>query len=493
MLGVTRNPVIKYTKLFINNSWKASRSGRKFPVINPATGQQVAEVDEGSKEDVDDAVAAAKKAFDLGSKWRGMDASQRGILLNKLADAVERDKGYLASLETLDNGKAITASLGDISHVVDVFRYYGGLADKLHGKTIPADGKVFAMTRVEPVGICGQIIPWNFPAMMVAWKWAPALAAGNTIVLKPSEKTPLSALALAALTQEVGFPEGVVNVINGFGPTVGSAIASHHAIDKVAFTGSTAVGKKIQSMAGDSNAKRVSLEMGGKSPLIVCEDADLDLAAKVAHEGCFINMGQCCCAATRTFVHESVYDKFVAKSRELAVNRKVGDPFDETTIQGPQVDDLQYKKVLSMIEAGKKEGAKVECGGGPKGDSKGYFIQPTVFSNVTDDMTIAREEIFGPVQQILKYKDLDEAITRANDTEYGLAAGIMTQDINKALVFSQKIRAGTVWVNTYNHFTQMTPFGGYKMSGHGRELGEDGIKEYCEVKTITIAVSSKNA
>ena len=493
MSGITRNPVIKYTKLFINNSWVSSRSGKKFAVINPATGAQVAEVDEGSKEDVDEAVSAAKNAFADNSKWRRMDASQRGRLLYKLADAVEQQKGYLASLETLDNGKAITASLGDISHVVDVFRYYGGLADKLHGKTIPADGKVFAMTRIEPVGVCGQIIPWNFPAMMVAWKWGPALAAGNTVVLKPSEKTPLTALALAALVQEVGFPEGVVNVVNGFGNPIGSAIASHPQVDKVAFTGSTAVGKKIQVMAGESNAKRVSLEMGGKSPLIVCEDADLDLAAQIAHEGCFINMGQCCCAATRTFVQESVYDAFVAKSKELALARRVGDPFDESTIQGPQVDDLQYNKVLAMIEAGKREGAKVECGGGSTGDPKGYFIQPTVFSNVTDEMKIAREEIFGPVQQILKYKTLDEAITRGNETEYGLASGIITKDINKALVFAQRIRSGTVWVNTYNHFTQMTPFGGYKMSGHGRELGEDGIKEYCEVKTITIAVPSKNA
>jgi len=492
-MGVDNNPQIKYTKLFINNEFVSSKSGKKMPVINPATAEKIAEVDEGSKEDVDIAVAAARKAFELGSEWRTMDASARGRLLHKLADAIEAHKEYIASLETLDNGKSINDARGDVQFTVDTFRYYAGYADKIHGKTIPADGPVFSFTRIEPIGVCGQIIPWNYPVVMVAWKWAPALACGNTLVLKPSEKTPLSALVLAALSKEVGFPAGVINVINGYGPTVGAAIASHPDIDKIAFTGSTAVGQQIQAMAGQNGAKRVSLELGGKSPFVVCEDADLDLAVQIAQENCFVNMGQCCCAATRTFVHEAIYDKFVAKSREHAAKRKVGDPFDENTIQGPQVDEIQYKRVLSFIDQGKKEGAKVEFGGGPVEGAKGYFVQPTVFSNVTDDMTIAREEIFGPVQQILKFKTMDEVIKRANNTKYGLGSGIFTKDVEKAMQFAQGIRAGSVWINCYNHFAAQIPFGGFKMSGHGRELGEDGIQEYCEIKTVTLQLPTKNS
>lgn len=464
-----------------------------MPVINPATAEKVAEVDEGSKEDVDIAVAAAKKAFELGSEWRTMDASARGRLLHKLADAIEAHKEYIASLETLDNGKSINDARADVQFTIDTFRYYAGYADKIHGKTIPADGPVFSFTRIEPVGVCGQIIPWNYPVVMLAWKWAPALACGNTLILKPSEKTPLTALVLAALSKEVGFPAGVINVINGYGPTVGAAIASHPDIDKVAFTGSTAVGQQIQAMAGQNGAKRVSLEMGGKSPIVICEDADLDLAVKIAQENCMVTAGQCCCAATRTFVHESIYDKFVAKSREHAAKRKVGDPFDENTIQGPQIDEIQYKRVLSFIEQGKKEGAKVEFGGGPVEGTKGYFVQPTIFSNVTDDMTIAKEEIFGPVQQLLKFKTLDEVIKRANNTKYGLGAGILTKDVEKAMQFAQGVRSGSVWINCYDIVSVQTPFGGFKMSGHGRELGEDGIKEYCEVKTVTLQLPTKNS
>lgn len=488
-------------------------------VINPSTGKVIAQVSEGSKEDIDAAVAAARQAFQLGSEWRRMDASRRGLLLLRLADAIERDKDYLSSLESLDNGKPIEASVADMNASIDTFRYYAGMADKvrdpvtishifvllrltnnnvcfssqqIHGKTIPADGPVMSFTRIEPIGVCAQIIPWNYPVLMLAWKWAPALAAGNTIVLKPSEKTPLSALYLAALVQEVGFPAGVVNVVNGMGPTAGQALAAHNDVDKIAFTGSTAVGKAIQSEAGKSNCKRVTLEMGGKSPLVVYEDADIDLAARIAHEGCFVNQGQCCSAASRTFVHEKIYDKFVAKSRELALQRKVGDPFEADVLQGPQVDDIQFNRILSLIEAGKKEGAKVECGGTRRGQV-GYFIEPTVFSDVTDDMTIAREEIFGPVQQLLKFKTLDEAIQRCNDTNYGLAAGIITQNLDVAMTYIQGVRAGSVWVNCFDYAVPQTPFGGYKMSGQGRELGEDGITEYVEVKTVTITIPVKNS
>lgn len=461
-------------------------------VVNPSTGKVIAQVSEGDKEDIEVAVVAARRAFSLGSEWRQMDASRRGLLLLKLADAMERDKEHLCALESLDNGKPIAASIGDLNHSIDVFRYYAGLADKIHGKTIPADGQVMSYTRIEPVGVCAQIIPWNYPVMMLTWKWAPALAAGNTIVMKPSEKTPLTALYLCALVKEVGFPAGVVNVVNGFGPTAGMALASHTDVDKIAFTGSTLVGKLIQAEAGKSNCKRVTLEMGGKSPLVVWEDADLDLAAGIAHEGCFVNQGQCCSAASRTFVHENIYDKFVAKSKELAQKRTVGDPFDQNTLQGPQVDEIQMMRVLSLIEAGKKEGAKVECGGHRRGQV-GYFVEPTVFSNVTDDMAIARQEIFGPVQQILKFKTLDEAIRRSNDTVYGLAAGIITNNLDIAMTYVQSVRAGSVWVNCFDYSVPQTPFGGYKMSGQGRELGEDGIHEYTEVKTVTIAVPVKNS
>lgn len=485
---ITKTPEIKYTKLFINNEWVSCKSGKKMPVINPSTGKQFAEVDEGSKEDVDIAVAAAVKAFELNSEWRRMDASARGRLMHKLADALEANKDYLASLETLDNGKPIAGSIADIEFSASTLRYYAGWADKIHGKTIPADGENFmSMTLMEPVGVCGQVIPWNYPILMTIWKWAPALATGCTLVLKPSEKTPLSALALCSLVKEVGIPAGVINVINGFGPSVGEAIVTHDQVDKVAFTGSTAVGKKIQALAA---GKRVSLEMGGKSPLVIMPDADLDLAAETAHEGCMVNMGQCCVAATRTFVHEDVYDAFVQKSKELALKRKVGDPFDEKTIQGPQVDDIQFKKVADYITRGAKEGATLVAGGNVvKGD--GYFVEPTVFANVTDDMTIAKEEIFGPVQCIIKFKSLEDAIKRSNETQYGLGAGIMTKNLDSVLKFAKGVRAGSIFVNNYDYVTPQTPFGGYKHSGHGRELGEDGLKEYLEVKTVTIQMLSK--
>jgi acyl-CoA reductase-like NAD-dependent aldehyde dehydrogenase len=479
----TRTPEIKYTKLFINNEWVSCKSGKKLPVINPATGKQFAEVDEGSKEDVELAVAAAVEAFKDDSVWRQMDASERGRLMHKLADAMEANRDYLASLESVDNGKPVLSALGDVDFSVATLRYYAGWADKIHGKTIPADGGVFTMTLVEPVGVCGQVIPWNYPILMTLWKWAPALATGCTLVLKPSEKTPLSVLALCGLVKEVGIPAGVINVINGYGPTVGEAIVTHPLIDKVAFTGSTAVGRKIQALAA---GKRVSLEMGGKSPLVIMPDCDLDVAAETAHEGAMVNMGQCCIAATRTFVHEAIYDKFVQRSKELALKRKVGDPFDDKTIQGPQVDDIQYKKVVDYMEKGKKEGATLVAGGNVVNLNGGYFVEPTVFANVTDDMTICKEEIFGPVQSIIKFKTLDEAIKRANETQYGLGAGIMTNDIDTALKFAKRVKAGGIFVNNYNFCAVQNPFGGYKASGHGRELGEDGLKEYLEVKTVTI-------
>ncbi|GIY72160.1 aldehyde dehydrogenase, mitochondrial, partial [Caerostris extrusa] len=478
--------------LFINNEFHNSVSGKTFPVINPSTGEKICEVQEGDKADVDKAVSAAKHAFRNGSEWRTMDASDRGRLLEKFADLIERDIEYLANLNTLENGKPFNDSLGDVMFAVKTLRYYAGCADKIHGKTIPADGSAFSYTRIEPVGVCGLIIPWNFPLLLVSNKFGPAIAAGNVVVLKPAEQTPLTALYLATLVKEAGFPAGVVNIIPGYGPTAGGALTAHHDVDKVSFTGSTEVGKLIQQAAGNSNTKRVTLEMGGKSPLVVCSDVDLDEAVLIAHNALFFNMGECCCAGSRTFVHEDIYDAFVAKSKEMAQKRVVGCPFDGNTVQGPQIDDEQFNKILTLIESGKKEGAKLECGGGRHG-SKGYFVQPTVFSNVTDNMRIAKEEIFGPVQQIFKFKTLEEAIERSNNTEYGLAAGILTKDINKAILYSQQVRAGTIWVNCFFAGAVQTPFGGFKMSGQGREFGTDALKAYCEIKTVTIKIPQKNS
>ncbi|KAK3596641.1 hypothetical protein CHS0354_039818 [Potamilus streckersoni] len=486
------NPEIKYKQIFINNEWHDSVSGKTFPVLNPCTGEKICDVQEGDKADVDKAVAVARAAFKRGSPWRTMDASKRGQLINKLADFIERDLQYLSSLETLDNGKPFLEAVEDILVCIKVLRYYAGWADKIHGKTIPVDGQYFTYTRHEPVGVCGQIIPWNYPLLMFVWKVGPALACGNTVVLKPAEQTPLTALYCAALVKEAGFPPGVVNIVPGYGPTAGAAITEHMDVDKVAFTGSTEVGHLVMQAAGKSNLKRVSLEMGGKSPLIIFADADLDDAAMWAHAAVMNNHGQNCCAGSRTFVEEAIYDAFVEKAKYMAENRIVGDPYDATTQQGPQIDEEQLNKIMGYIESAKKEGAKLESGGERLG-SKGYFVKPTVFSDVTDDMKIAKEEIFGPVQSIIKFKDASEVIERANRTTYGLAAGVITKDINKALMMAHSLEAGSVWVNCYDIVTAQTPFGGFKMSGHGRELGEYALHEYTEIKTVTIKIPQKNS
>eukprot|EP00092_Neocalanus_flemingeri_P038790 GFUD01042233.1.p1 GENE.GFUD01042233.1~~GFUD01042233.1.p1 ORF type:complete len:493 (+),score=173.66 GFUD01042233.1:96-1574(+) len=487
------NPEIKFTKIFINNEWEDSVSGKSFPTINPATGEVICEVQEGDKADVEKAVKAARDAFKLGSAWRTMDASKRGVLLNKLADLMERDRVYLASLESLDNGKPFNDAFNiDLSLSIKCYRYYAGWADKTHGKTIPVDGSFLSYTRHEPVGVCGQIIPWNFPLLMQAWKLGPALATGNVVVMKVAEQTPLSGLAVAALVKEAGFPPGVVNVVPGFGPTAGAAISEHMDVDKVAFTGSTEVGHIIQKAAGGSNLKRVSLELGGKSPLIVMDDADLDFAVETAHFALFFNQGQCCCAGSRLMVQEGIYDEFVKRATERAKKRTVGDPFASNTEQGPQVNEEQFKKVLGYIQTGIAEGACLMAGGGKWGD-KGFFVQPTVFSDVKDDMTICKEEIFGPVQVIQKFKTMDEVLERANNSTYGLAAAVFTKDIGNAVYMSNSLRAGTVWVNCYDVLEAQVPFGGYKMSGVGRELGEYGLEAYTEVKTVTISIPQKNS
>jgi len=487
------NPEIKYTKLFINNEWVDSVSGKTFPTINPATGAVICQVQEGDKADVEKAVKAARDAFKLGSEWRTMDASKRGVLMNKLADLMERDRVYLASLESLDNGKPYKDAFNiDLSLTIKCLRYYAGWADKTHGKTIPVDGSFLSYTRHEPVGVCGQIIPWNFPLLMQAWKLGPALATGNTVVMKLAEQTPLSGLAVGALVKEAGFPAGVVNIIPGYGPTAGAAIAEHMDVDKVAFTGSTEVGHIIQKAAGGSNLKKVTLELGGKSPLIVMDDADIDFAVETAHFALFFNQGQCCCAGSRLMVQEGIYEEFVKKATDRAKRRTVGDPFASDTEQGPQVDEEQFKKVLGYIQSGVAEGACLRAGGGKYGDT-GYFVQPTVFSDVTDDMKICKEEIFGPVQVIQKFKTMDEVLERANNNSYGLAAAVFTKDIGNAVYMSNSLRAGTVWVNCYDVLEAQVPFGGYKMSGVGRELGEYGLEAYTEVKTVTISIPQKNS
>jgi len=389
-------------------------------------------------------------------------------------------------------GNRLRAAVGDILSAAKTLRYYSGYADKICGRTIPVDGEYFTYTRMEPIGVVGAILPWNFPLALLATKVGPAIAAGCTLVIKPAEQTPLTALYLGSLVVEAGIPEGVVNIVPGYGPTAGSAIVHHKDIDKITFTGSTDVGRLIMKGAGESNLKKVTLELGGKSPNIIFADADLDYAVEVSHFGLFFNMGQCCTAGSRCYVQEEIYDKFLEKSVERAKRRTVGDPFDPKFESGPQIDEDQFTKVLELIESGKKEGAKLMCGGGRVGE-KGYFVQPTVFGDVKDNMRIAREEIFGPVQQIIKFKTMDEVIPRANDTNYGLAAAVFTRDIDKAITMSNSLQAGTVWVNCYHIVNPQAPFGGFKESGIGREYSEEGIKEYCQVKTVTIKIPHKTS
>ena len=482
----TKQPAVinTHNKLLINNEWVDSVSGNKFITINPATEEVICEVAEANTADLDLAVEAARKAFTR--KWAQMSGSDRAALLYKLADLLEERQDEFAHLETLDNGKPLQESLNvDLPLTIQCYRYYAGWADKIQGKTIPIAGDYLCYTRHEPIGVIGQIIPWNFPLLMQAWKLAPALATGNTVVLKPASYTPLTALRVGELIVEAGFPPGVVNILTGRGSTVGIAIARHRHIDKVAFTGSTEVGQTVMAAAARTNLKRVSLELGGKSPNIVFADADLDAAIEGAHFGLFLNQGQCCTAASRLFVEEKCYEEFVARTIERAKRRVVGNPFDLKTEQGPQISQVQFDKVMHHIEAGMREGAKLEYGGNKVGD-RGFFIEPTVFTGVENRMSIAQAEIFGPVMSIIKFKDLAEVISKANDTQYGLAAAVWTKDINKAHQMAHHLHAGTVWINCYDALNSAAPFGGFKQSGIGRELGEYGLLEYTEVKTVTV-------
>ncbi|XP_078159506.1 aldehyde dehydrogenase family 2 member B7, mitochondrial-like [Carex rostrata] len=475
--------LVNHTKLLINGQFVDAASGKTFPTLDPRTGEVIAHVAEGDAEDINLAVNAARKAFDEGP-WPRMTAYERSRILLRFADLIDKHNDELATLETWDNGKPYEQAAGiEVPMVSRLMRYYAGWTDKIHGLIVPADGPHHVQVLHEPIGVVGQIIPWNFPLLMFAWKVGPALACGNTIVLKSAEQTPLTALYVAKLLHEAGLPDGVLNVVSGFGPTAGAALASHMDVDKIAFTGSTETGKMIQELAARSNLKSVTLELGGKSPFIIMDDANVDHAVELAHFALFFNQGQCCCAGSRTFVHERVYDEFVEKSKARALKRVVGDPFKKGVEQGPQIDGEQFNKILRYIRLGIDSGATLTAGGERAG-SKGFYIQPTIFSDVKDDMTIAQDEIFGPVQSILKFKDLNEVIKRANDSRFGLAAGVFTNNLNTANTLMRALRVGTVWINCFDIFDAAIPFGGYKMSGVGREKGIDSLKNYLQVKAV---------
>ncbi|KWW17993.1 betaine-aldehyde dehydrogenase [Peribacillus simplex] len=472
-------------KMFINGQWVNSSSGEKRDVLNPATGEVIATAAEGTKEDVDKAVEAAKYAFYEGGWW-GTPAVERARILFKIADKIEEKAEELAALETLDNGKPLRESRFDIDDSAACFRYYAGLATKPTGQTYEVPDGQQAMVVREPIGVCGQIVPWNFPLMMSAWKLAPALAAGNSVVFKPSEITPVTAVKLFEIMAEVGLPKGVANLVLGAGPVVGQAIAEHEEIDKVAFTGGTATGRKIME-ASLGNLKKVTLELGGKSPNIVFADSDFETAVDYALYGIFCNQGQVCSAGSRLLLEESIYDQFVASLTAKAKRIKVGSGSDEKSQMGPVVSEAHMNKILSYIQIGKEEGAKLIVGGNRikgEGLENGYFVEPTIFVDTTPDMRIVQEEIFGPVLVVQTFKDEAEALHLANDTKYGLAGAVFTNDIAKANRVIKKVRAGITWINSYHPTYNEAPWGGFKQSGNGRELGTFGYEAYTELKQI---------
>jgi aldehyde dehydrogenase (NAD+) len=477
---------VRETRLFINNEFVDPKEGKTFDTFNPATGEVIAKVAEAGAADVDRAVKAARTALESGT-WAKMDAADRGRLLFKLADLIERDSEELAQLESLNCGKTIRDSRGDMQGVVNTLRYYAGWADKIEGRTVPVRGNFLSYTLRQPVGVIGQIIPWNFPLLMLAWKWGPALACGNTVVMKPAEQTPLTALRAAELAREAGFPAGVLNILNGMGETTGDALVRHPGVDKIAFTGHMDTAKIIQRNAADT-LKRCTYELGGKSPNVVFADCNIEEAVAGAFHAIYFHGGQCCTAGSRLFVEKKIHQEFVERLAEKSKERRLGDPLDEKTEQGPQVSKEQMDKILGYCEKGNKEGATLMTGGLRHGN-KGFFVEPTVFDNVRDDMAIARDEIFGPVVSVLPFQSFDEMIGRANNTSYGLAAAIWTKDLDKAHRYAREVKAGTVWVNCYHVVDNTTPFGGFKMSGQGRENGEAALEHYTELKTVTIKLN----
>ncbi|WP_315927214.1 aldehyde dehydrogenase family protein [Mesorhizobium sp. SP-1A] len=470
-------------KLLIDGRRVAASSGRSFETLNPATGEVLAKVAEADANDVDAAVRSSRAAFE--GPWSHMKASDRGVLLLKLADLIRRDEEELVRLESLDSGKPVSAiRRQDLPAVIDTLTYYAGMADKINGQVIPARPDALTYTVREPLGVVGAIIPWNFPLMIGMWKIAPALACGCTVVLKPAEITPLTALKIGELALEAGFPAGVLNVVPGFGKVAGQALVDHPDVDKVTFTGSPAVGRQIlQGAAG--NLKRVTLELGGKSANIIFPDADIDMAVKAAGSGIFFNTGQVCSAGSRILVHESIHDEVVERLAARAQSTRIGNPQEASTAMGPLVSEAQMKRVLAYIEIGRKEGARVVTGGGRHGD-KGYYVEPTVFAGVRHDMRISQEEIFGPVAAVIPFKHEEDAIRIANGTVYSLAAGVWTSDIARAHRFTRRLKAGTVWVNTYGPTDIRLPWGGARDSGFGREHGEAAIENFTEAKVVWV-------
>jgi aldehyde dehydrogenase (NAD+) len=455
----------------------------------PASDEtEITSVEAGSAEDVDKAVKAARAALS-SEAWQGISNTERGYLMWRLADLVEANKETLATLETWDNGKPYSVALEeDLGEVISTLRYYAGWADKLHGQTIPTTPQKFAYTIKQPIGVCGQIIPWNYPLAMAAWKLGPALACGNTVVLKPAEQTPLSILFLATLIPQAGFPPGVINIVNGFGREAGVALVEHPDVDKVAFTGSTATGRQIMKSASGT-MKNITLETGGKSPLLVFKDADIDQAAKWGHVGIYSNQGQVCTSTSRILVQEEVYAEYVERFKQVIKENKVGNPFDSDTFQGPQITKAQYDKILGYIDTGKSEGASLVAGGVPHknvGDGKGFFIEPTVFTDVKENMRIFQEEVFGPFVSITPFKTEDEAVKLANATSYGLGAAVFSRDIERGHRIAARLQSGMVWINSSNDSDFRVPFGGVKQSGIGRELGEAGLAAYSQTKAVHV-------
>jgi len=486
MMATAAQVQIKPGKLFIGGKWVDSTTGKTFPTVNPATGEVITHLAEGDERDVDAAVRAASQAFESGP-WAEMSAADRAKILWKIGDLIDKYNEEFGTLETLDNGKPIFESRQiDMPMVAEVFRYYAGWATKIHGETVPVRGPFLHYTLREPLGVVAAIVPWNFPLLLASWKVAPALATGNTVVLKPASWTPLTALRLAEVCQEAGLPDGVLNVITGPGSTMGKALVRHPAVAKVAITGETRTGQEILRDSADT-LKRVTLELGGKSPNIVFADADLEAAVRGATIGIFYGKGEVCAAGSRLFVEKKIHDEFVEKLAARASKMQPGDPMDPKTRFGALVHEKQMKTVLGYIEKGKAEGAKLVAGGeATTVNGKGCYVKPTVFDGVRNDMTIAREEIFGPVLATIAFDDIEDAVRQANDTPYGLAAAVWTRDIAKAHRVARRIQAGTVWINTYNNYDPAAAFGGYKMSGYGRELSAHAMEHYTQVKSVWV-------